>query len=247
MISLNVIKTGRKFSLKKNDESTSIINRFLSSFFLVGDGNYWRKLRCDRLFLWWEDLVVPSIRKEPNRADESLEDQLFKSSIHTTLLTTVIFMYFFLKLVLKISQQLNVDMFKTIIMKRTEKTKALQKPKTLNGFVPCGLRFTIHVCVFAVVIFRSCWRYWYQFCCDNQSIAFTYLFPKIGTHWNGSRYLGMRVGILCKDGGLTTQGSFLVVMFALDSCLDSTVFILTNHCTIYIITMVALPSHAMNQ
>ena len=30
--------------------------------------------RCDHLFLWWGDLVAPSIRKEPNRADVSLED-----------------------------------------------------------------------------------------------------------------------------------------------------------------------------
>ena len=39
----------------------------------------------------------------------------------------------------------------------------------------------------------------------------------------------------------------MIVMFARNSRLDSTVFILTNHYTIYIITMVALPSHAMNQ
>ena len=43
--------------------------------------------RCVHLFLRWEDLVVPSIRKEPNRADVSLE--VFK--ILHTLLTTVNF------------------------------------------------------------------------------------------------------------------------------------------------------------
>ena len=30
--------------------------------------------RRDHLFLRWEDLLVPSIRKEPNRADVSLGD-----------------------------------------------------------------------------------------------------------------------------------------------------------------------------
>ena len=40
--------------------------------------------RCDHLFLPWEDLFVPSIRKEPYRADVSLEDrQLLKPSIHS--------------------------------------------------------------------------------------------------------------------------------------------------------------------
>ena len=40
--------------------------------------------RCDHLFLRWEDLLVPSIRKEPYRADVSLEDlQLLKSCIHS--------------------------------------------------------------------------------------------------------------------------------------------------------------------
>ena len=40
--------------------------------------------RCDHLFLRWEDLLVPSIRKEPHRADVSLEDlQLLKSYIHS--------------------------------------------------------------------------------------------------------------------------------------------------------------------
>ena len=39
--------------------------------------------RCDHLFLRWEDLSVPSIRKEPYRADVSLEDRQLKSCIHS--------------------------------------------------------------------------------------------------------------------------------------------------------------------
>ena len=40
--------------------------------------------RCDHLFLRWEELLVPSIRKEPYRAGVSLEDlQLLKSCIHS--------------------------------------------------------------------------------------------------------------------------------------------------------------------
>ena len=40
--------------------------------------------RCDHLFLRWKDLLVPSIRKEPYRADVSLEDrQLSKSCIQS--------------------------------------------------------------------------------------------------------------------------------------------------------------------
>ena len=39
--------------------------------------------RCDHLFLRWEDLVVPSIRKEPKRADVSRESQLLKSCTHS--------------------------------------------------------------------------------------------------------------------------------------------------------------------
>ena len=68
-----------------------IVSVFFSFFFLVKDGNYWWKVRCDFRFLRWEDLVVPSFRNELKRADASLEDQ----TSNPTLLTIVIFINFF--------------------------------------------------------------------------------------------------------------------------------------------------------
>ena len=77
-------------------------------FFLVRDGNYWSKLRCERgCFLGNLDLVVPSIRKEPNRADVSLEDQSCSNPAYTPNHSYLYLFFFFSQCVLEISQQLN--------------------------------------------------------------------------------------------------------------------------------------------